>query len=320
MITTPLNKQVKLFLAIIIISGSFFYLSKSIYHNINELRLYDWNINFTCLVFSIVLLSAGMVMLAYGWCRIINLFKEDIHINRALKIYTISAMGRYIPGKIAMFIGRIFLSEKLGISKRTIILSVLIETLFSTSGALIVIFLLYPFVTHTFLNSKIMYGLIIFLAIGMAVMGLYPNIRQKVMNYARRKLTIDPDLFNIKIATCVKAGIFLFVYYTVTWLIIGMAFLFLVISLSGNAIIRPYYIDTIHSFVLSWFIGFISFITPGGLGVREAAITISMENYLPVYLSSCIAIASRVWFTVGECLGIVITHLLPTGRQDINEE
>ncbi len=62
-------------------------------------------------------------------------------------------------------------------------------------------------------------------------------------------------------------------------------------------------------FAISWEIGFLSFVTPGGLGVREGAVTLMLSPYLTADLAIAVALLSRLVWMACEALGALV--LLP---------
>jgi uncharacterized membrane protein YbhN (UPF0104 family) len=53
-------------------------------------------------------------------------------------------------------------------------------------------------------------------------------------------------------------------------------------------------------YALSHVIGVLIVLAPGGVGVREGALAIQLDRWLPASLSGTLAIAVRLWFTMIE--------------------
>jgi hypothetical protein len=62
-------------------------------------------------------------------------------------------------------------------------------------------------------------------------------------------------------------------------------------------------------FSLSWIAGFIIFLTPGGLGVREGAIVFLLNPFMPSSVAILIAIIARVWWSIAEAILILIAFM-----------
>jgi len=57
------------------------------------------------------------------------------------------------------------------------------------------------------------------------------------------------------------------------------------------------------SFVASWVVGFLSLLTPSGLGVREAVQAGLLSLVVPWPVAVALAILSRIWLIAGEVTG-----------------
>lgn len=74
--------------------------------------------------------------------------------------------------------------------------------------------------------------------------------------------------------------------YLKAWLCLKSAF----VMLDGQAVFL-----LAAAYTLSWFIGFITLITPGGLGVREVSFVLLSSNYLTKQQASFLSLFLRVW-------------------------
>ena len=53
-------------------------------------------------------------------------------------------------------------------------------------------------------------------------------------------------------------------------------------------------------FAFAWIIGFLSFLTPGGLGIREGLLGLLLANYMPAPQATLVALLCRVWMLSAE--------------------
>ena len=104
----------------------------------------------------------------------------------------------------------------------------------------------------------------------------------------------------IKISLEYKDILILLSIYLFLWLIIGGAFFCLVKSV--------YYVEFSEAiflwgiFSISWVVGFLSFITPGGMGVREGLLAILLSMYMPITVAIIISLIVRVWSVAGDLI------------------
>lgn len=62
-------------------------------------------------------------------------------------------------------------------------------------------------------------------------------------------------------------------------------------------------------YAASWLLGYLSFLAPSGLGIREASIAGLMSFYVPLVVGSLVAILFRLATLVSEALMVVIIFL-----------
>jgi uncharacterized membrane protein YbhN (UPF0104 family) len=56
----------------------------------------------------------------------------------------------------------------------------------------------------------------------------------------------------------------------------------------------------LHAF--SWVVGFLSIITPAGLGVKEGIFSYFLTFIVPTGIATLVALIVRIWGTIGEIL------------------
>jgi hypothetical protein len=207
-----------------------------------------------------------------------------------------------------LLVGRILMSEHMGISKTITSVSVLLEALLFTTGAFFGIGILYAMAHRIHLvgfNGWIIGG---WLIAGMIL--LYPPVARWVMSrlyFLKFKDSVPDICFSFRFH---KMGL-ICIYYTVLWVLIGLSFCLFVRSITGSALNPDLFADTACIYLVSWMIGFLSLVAPGGMGVRETVMAIMFQQILPIYLVSAVSILARVWATAAELIGVLIVYLIP---------
>jgi hypothetical protein len=98
-------------------------------------------------------------------------------------------------------------------------------------------------------------------------------------------------------------------YYVVIWAIYGSACAMLTMAMTDLS--WNYFFPISAAFVVSWLIGFLSIITPGGLGIREGVLILLLHPVMDDTTLMLLAVVARLTWTFAE-LGISsITLLLP---------
>ena len=86
--------------------------------------------------------------------------------------------------------------------------------------------------------------------------------------------------------------------YLILWCGVGIAFFLFVKSLSPlEWHLIP---ETIGIYAMAWTVGFLSFITPAGLGIREGALSFLLSTLLPEATAIFVALLSRFWYLTVE--------------------
>jgi uncharacterized membrane protein YbhN (UPF0104 family) len=142
------------------------------------------------------------------------------------------------------------------------------------------------------------------IAVGLSILGLILFVLYHRMNLVDFFLQVSsrflPKKFSEKVLQAKThrpfefktIGIMLVIFmihwaaYLKAWLYLKSAF----VMLDGQAV---FLLAAVYS--LSWFIGFITLITPGGLGVREVSFVLLSSNYLTKQQASFLSLFLRVW-------------------------
>ena len=81
--------------------------------------------------------------------------------------------------------------------------------------------------------------------------------------------------------------------------------------------IKSFYFIDIHqiiiivgTFSISWLVGYYTFLSPGGLGVQEGVQVYLLNFFFPSPISIVIALASRLWITIGDILVFLLALAL----------
>jgi len=132
---------------------------------------------------------------------------------------------------------------------------------------------------------------------------LHPRILNGALSFALRLLKREP----IDLGMGYRAILLVVLAWCVSWIVAGCAFFLLLWALwpATPLALLPICIGI---YALAWDVGFASFITPSGLGVREVVITaiFALAFPIPAGLSIVMAILSRLISTVAEllCVGV----------------
>jgi glycosyltransferase 2 family protein len=277
---------------------------------------FQWNAWLLALAF----LGFMLQELSYGliWRAILARLGSRLGLRVCLRVYLASEFVRYIPGNIWHVLTRILWVGKYGVSRPVAFASMAIELITKLAAGLLVFSVSLLFWRDYGAIGLLLHGSLVDI-LGVAsivalLIGLHPRVLNGALNKALRLLKREPvqltlrysDILLITLAWCAS------------WFVAGCAFYILVLALwPGTPLVAlPICIGI---YALAWDIGFVSFITPSGLGVREAAIVglFALALPLPAGLATIMALLSRFVSTIAEVVCVSIAYL-SGGKQVLN--
>ncbi len=279
--------------------GVFGYLGKMVADQWGQLRAYSWDIRPFLLGWGFLLAVAAFWMFVRIWQQILHALGARISYRKAYHIWFVSALLRYLPGKMAGLVSMVYLCEKEGISKATCVSSGVLNQAFSIlSGLTVGAFLIVVHPTGGVDRRTLILGL----SLVACALAVFPLVVDRVINpFLRRRgrsvivWKMDPRRF-----------LLCYAFYVAAWLVWGAGFFILVRSLTDISV--AYLPHMAAVFTITYLAGFLSMLTPNGLGVREGLLTALLAPYLPAPVAVVVALVSRIWLTLAEMVCILVAH------------
>lgn len=248
-------------------------------------------------LFALLLGSLSLVLNAVLWHGTILRLGARLPLGVAIRIWFTSQIVRYAPGNVWHLLGRASLAAKHGMSNELVGISLIIELLQTVTSALVVAALSTPFWSRS--HPQIFW---LFLLIPLFVCYTRPKLMQYPLNWILHRLgrqTSLPALRSRDLYVLLPG-------YCVTWLLYGCGLFLLAQSL--YPVTWQVFPVITGSFAIAWVIGFLSFITPSGLGVREGVLSYFLSFVFPMPVAVLLALVARVWLTIAEltCTAIVL--------------
>ena len=253
------------------------------------------------LIASFIFLFAGFITNAISWKQVLKESNYYINLKTCIAGVGLSIFGKYIPGKIWMVMGRAaYITERnhhsigtlSAISLNAQFIALWIGLIFGMAGLFL-------------LGGLHLWGwLILSLWVGLTVVIFCRQAHAKAECAIRMLLRKDITLPRLT----VKSTVLVMPWFVAYWALWSIGFYLLNTSLIITDV--PWGVGL--GFPLAGTLGIMTFISPGGLGTREAV----MVGYLtlagiPVVEATTVAVASRLWFLGGEVFIFIlgwITH------------
>ncbi len=261
--------------------------------------------NYWLVILSYACMFASFLTHAGVWKLMLAAYGAKLSYVHSFQIVVTSQLGKYIPGKVWFALGRMYLAKEFGVPERVSIVSVALESvLLVISGAVIA---LLTIVAPWAQNFPLKYSLLALIIVVCGLVVTHPRIFGRLVNLTTRMLKQESIQMNLTYAGMVG----LLLLYSVCWFWQGIGFFFLIGSFYEIEMAKWPVIWGIYA--LAWITGFLSFLAPAGLGVREGLMTLLLSFYMPLSLAVVVALVARIWSTVAEVLAFFVS--LPAMRK-----
>jgi hypothetical protein len=245
------------------------------------------DVDFVMAALSTLPLVAGVLILALGWAWLLaRLTHSKVPTLEAMALHVESQAARYTPGKVGMPLVRMLGAEQLGATSRVVGSSVLIELLcwVAVGGACAFALLgatgdMARGATETLGD----WGLLLLAAFVVALALLLWVDRQRLPPKVRALLELEGA------GPLVPARLpLIHVLYWLTWAIHGY--------LTSRAVHAPEPVALASAglYVLAPVLGFLALAAPGGIGVREAVLSIGLSASVGPAAALYAALLSRI--------------------------
>jgi hypothetical protein len=266
---------------------------------------HDWELRPGWLVGAAVLLTLGYGLAAEAYALVVGeLHPEAVAARAALRRqWTVSILGRYVPGNVLMVAGRMELARGTGVPRRVALAASTYEQILmlgaSALGAL-------AFVAY---YGDLGRGGAIWLvaAVPLLFVLLHPTVMQRASGWALRKVGREP-------LTSVLTGrqaTGLFLLYALVQALVGLATWMIVRGTAGPAGDALW--GTL-AYQLAFTLSMLAFIFPAGLGVRDGVLALALAQELPTEVAVAAAVLVRLAMTMFEIAFVAVVSALGRRR------
>ena len=313
------NKRIAQVLALTLIAA---FVGLAIYKSWNSLKDYQWEVQWGLLALGFVFLVTQELMFALIWRSILRRLGSSLDIVTSERIYLGAEFVRYIPGNVWHVITRVMWAEQRGVPKAIGFASMVIELatkILSAALVFAVSLLFWPDVTalttqaHIPPNVALIAGAV---AIPLLLLGLHPRLLEASLNTGLRLLKRQPTHLTLSYLDLLIITLF----WALSWIVAGVGFYLLTRSMVTTPLPPTLLPLSMGIYALGWDVGFLSFITPSGIGFRELAIaalmvaagvTIGPGGFAIAFV---VAMVSRLLSTGSELTSIALAYLVSGGK------
>ena len=278
-----------------------YFLVRQFVVNWDEIRTtrIDWQLRPGFLVASALVTWLMYGILIVSWRRFLLGWSQPIPILTAGRIWAVSSLGKYIPGKIWAIAGMALMAQRAGVAPWAAMASAVLMQALAVGSGVVVVGILgtsgleqqYPWIRLA------LYGLAAASALGVGLL-LVPSVSAPLT----RRFTTQP--VTAPGAGTVSLGI---AANLIAWVGYGIAFWLLAHgSLPNLTLPLP---AAIGAFTASYLAGLLALLMPGGLVVREGFLVLLLQGSIGLVPATALAVASRLMLTLTE-VGVAVPFLV----------
>lgn len=282
------------------------------------LRAYSWSLQPSLIALSLLgLLGAWTVELSV-WRFLLARLGGPLPWPRAAEVWFLSNLVRYIPGNVWQFIGMAELAADSGVGRLNTLASIVLHQALSTAVGLVLAAVYFAVAGQGALFEAVRPFLLL---VPLGLLLCHPRLLEGGLNAALRLVKRPPVCVTLTWPQVAAA----LLGYLVVWLVMGSAF-----ALLAAAVAPVGWSQTgvlIATWAAAYVVGYLSLLTPSGLGVREGVMVLLLAPILAAPAPTVVALAARLWMVAGELLGTALAVLLgrrqATGvsrRQEADQE
>jgi uncharacterized membrane protein YbhN (UPF0104 family) len=294
-------KQLTQWMIVIVI---FLFLGKMVWENWNQVKNASFTFEGFPLLLSTLLFAFSYFIQIWAWYLITLKLKIALSPSETLKTWFYSQLGKYLPGKIWLLLGRFYYYESRGKSKESISVSLYFETVtVMIAGGIIFLAALVSFQeTRAFYSGKQLWWLVpVFI---LAFASVHPQVLQKTINWVLIHFRREPISLSISYLDI----LWILFVCIVSWVIGGIGFYLFVDSIYP---VSPQYILFLTgALAISSTLGLIAIFAPSGLGVREGALVYLLSFIMTTPVAVVISVLTRIWMTLIEIGLIGMVYLI----------
>lgn len=260
----------------------------------------QWHLRPGLLVASALCTWVMYVLLILAWRSLLRDWGYQLGIWTAARIWAVSSLGKYIPGKVWAIAGMAIMAQRAGCAPWAATASaILMQGLAVGTGVVAVALAGVETLEQRYPGVRIgLWILAAASAVGVLIM-VSPTVARLVL----RRLAPAEESRAPRVPTVVLSiAINLF-----AWVGYGVAFWLLSRGLLPDAVV-PLRL-AVGAFAASYLAGLLFLVAPGGLVVRESVLTLMLQGAIGLAPAAALAVASRLMLTMTE-VGIAVPFLV----------
>ena len=287
-----------------IVLAIFVFFGKMVWNHWNQVKDASFTFEVFPLILSTLIFAFSYFIQIWAWYLITLKLKIALSPSDTLKSWLNSQLGKYLPGKIWLLLGRFYFYESRGKSKKSISVALYFEmvSIMVAAGLVFLAALIFFREIWLFYSWKQSGWLILLFLLGFV--SLHPRVLQKILNWTLVQFKKEPVSLSISYSDI----LWILFVCIVSWVIGGVGFYLFVDSVYSVA--PQYILFLTGALAISSILGLIAIFAPSGLGVREGALVYLLSFMMVTPVAVIISVLTRIWMTLIEIGLIGMVYLM----------
>jgi hypothetical protein len=281
--------------------------ARALLRNWTELRSQplEWRVEPGWLALSALVVWLMYALLIVAWRTMLAGWGQRLDGWTAARIWTVSSLGKYLPGKVWAVAGMALMAQRAGIAPWAATGSaIVLQVLAIGTGAAVAGLTGRQALERAHPGSAAVLALLVACAMAGVALLLWPPF----LRWLLRLGAPGAEARGTPPAVGIVVGI---VANAVAWVGYGTALWLLARGLLPGVDLRPEL--AVAVFTASYLAGFLALFAPGGLGVREGLFILMLQGPLGIGAATALALASRLLLTITE-FGAAVPFLVFSQR------
>jgi uncharacterized membrane protein YbhN (UPF0104 family) len=273
----------------------------------SEVRLFLIRLEWLRLANPFLLLAFAFMYFPLGAVIFTRSNTQRISYLQSARAFFGSQFTKYLPGSLWVFPSRVLLWRKEGFSLSVSSAALLFEMItLAFSSAIVSACFIGVSGTEAGWGRVVVITSVLGGLIAIVLFVLSPELTQRFLRVSVPMPKVLFQMACIPILVRLKNLVLASITYSGMWILMGMSF-FLLVKAVDPAIDANLMPISIGVFPLSWLIGYLSFFSPGGIGVRESMIVVLLSAVISEPYPIMAALISRViWLIVEGLFGFCV--------------
>ncbi len=284
-------------------------MGRIVWENWNQVQGAAFSFRVVPLLLSTLIFVISYFIQMWAWYLITLRLEIAIPFKETVASWFYSQLGKYLPGKVWLLLGRFYLYDSKGKSRKAITVALYLETvtLIMAAGLVFLLSLLFLKEVKPFTLGIPLPGVILLFLL--CLFSLHPRVLQKLFNTVLVRLKREP--FPIPISYF--QILWILTVCVLSWVIGGIGFYVFVDSVWN--ISSEHILFLTGALAISSTVGLLALFAPSGLGVREGVLVYLLSSIMPTSVAVILSVLTRLWMTFIEIGLIGVVYLLDKFRK-----